>query len=242
MVGLLRAGVAFVWLATGLLVVHPSYRAVGAEWLGRLGLPPWPMYVTCAGEVLLALRLLRPWTTPLAVLQAGAMATFTVLLAIADPWLLVHPFGMLTKNLPILGTIVAVRLIETEGWTPRAVTALRAGMAIIWVTEGLLPKVFFQQPMEVAVVANSGLVPMDPSTFLAGMGLAQAASGVLAMVLRGRPLIVLLALQCTALIVLPLLVSWQDPLLWVHPFGPMTKNVPILVGTAVVAWRTSRSS
>ena len=48
--------VAFVWLATGLLVLHPYYREQGQEALGRLGLPDWFMYATCAAEVLLGLR------------------------------------------------------------------------------------------------------------------------------------------------------------------------------------------
>src|SRR5262249_55493786 len=43
-------GVAFVWLATGLLVLHPRYREIGHDYLSRLGLPDWLMYATCAGE------------------------------------------------------------------------------------------------------------------------------------------------------------------------------------------------
>jgi DoxX-like family len=41
-------------------------------------------------------------------------------------------------------------------------------------------------------------------------------------------------------VVLPLLVSWQHPLLWFHPFGPMTKNLPILFGTLLVLRRCPR--
>ncbi|GDX81660.1 hypothetical protein LBMAG42_34710 [Deltaproteobacteria bacterium] len=239
----MRAAVAAVWLLTGVLVLHPYYREVGLSWLAPLGLPGWLMWATCAGEVVLALRLLlRPWTTSLVVLQIGAMATFTVILAFAEPMLLVHPFGMLTKNLPMIGLILATRLVETEGWTPRALWTLRVGMAVVWLTEGIGPKMLFQQPLELVVVANSGLVPGDPGTFLFGLGVAQAISGVAALTLPRRAAAVLLAGQGLAVVILPLLVSWQDPLLWVHPFGPMTKNIPICVGSWVAAWRLSRSS
>ena len=68
----------------------------------------------------------------------------------------------------------------------------------------------------------------------------QAASGLGVLVLRGRWQDALLYAQCAALLALPLLVSWQDPLLWVHPFGPMTKNIPILVGTLALARRCWR--
>jgi hypothetical protein len=110
-------------------------------------------------------------------------------------------------------------------------------MALIWITEGLFPKLLFQQPMELAVVANSGLVPISAPAFLSFLGFAQLASGVLALVLRGRLLRWLLIAQVAALVVLPALVSWQDPMLWFHPFGPMTKNLPILFGTLGVLRR-----
>jgi hypothetical protein len=42
-----------------------------------------------------------------------------------------------------------------------------------------------------------------------------------------------------ALVVLPLLISWEQPLWWLHPFQPFTKNLPILVGS-VVLWRRLR--
>lgn len=239
----MRFGVAGIWLLTGILVVHPAYREVGHAWLHRMGLPDFLMYGTCAAEVVLAIRLLvRPWNRMLAALQIGAMAAFTTLLAVADPWLLVHPFGMLTKNLPIVGLILAVRLVETEGWTARALWTLRVGMAVVWITEGILPKILFQQPMELAVVVNSGLVPGNPATFLTGLGVAQALSGVAALLLPRRAAAVLLVGQALAVIVLPSLVSWQDPLLWVHPFGPMTKNLAVCVGSFVAARRCWSSS
>ena len=239
----MRGAVAAVWFLTGVLVLHPTYRQIGTAWLSRLSAPSWLMFATCAAEVILAVRLIaRPWTDSLVALQVGAIASFTVILAWMEPTLLVHPFGMLSKNLPMVGLILATRLVETEGWSGRALWTLRAGMAVVWLTEGLGPKVFFQQPLELAVVANSGLVPGDPSAFLLGLGLAQAASGVAALLLPPRAAAGLLVGQALAVILLPALVSWQDPLLWVHPFGPMTKNIPICVGSLVAAWQLSRSS
>lgn len=237
----LRASVATVWLATGLLVVHPAYRTEGAAWLARLGLPPWLMVGACAAEVALALRLYAgPWTPFLSWVQVAAVAFFTLVLATLEPLLLAHPYGVLSKNLPLLAIVAVVSFVEREGWSARATWTLRAGMAVVWLTEGIFPKVLFQQPMELAVVAGSGLVPGDPGAFLRALGLAQAASGVAALLLPARVAAILLGGQALALVILPLLVSAQDPLLWVHPFGPMTKNLPILVGTVVAAWRLSR--
>src|SRR5262249_33455540 len=130
----------------------------------------------------------------------------------------------------------AAWLLRREGWTPRAAWLLRGGMAIIWITEGLFPKVLFQAGWEVVLVRRSGLVPGDAAAFLRLMGACEALSGVAALLLRGRPLRWLLGAQMAALVVLPVLVGWLEPRLWVHPFGPLTKNVPILVGTALL-WR-----
>ncbi|MBI3725322.1 hypothetical protein HY251_15425 [bacterium] len=237
-VALARWGIASIWLLTGALVVHPFYRRVGLEFLGRLGLPGWLMLVACAGEIVLGLRVgLGKASTVLCALQVAGIAFFTAVLACEQPALLVHRFGVLTKNVPIVALVLVSWLIEREGWSARARWILRSGMAAIWITEGLFPKILFQGQDELATVVASGLVPGDPSRFLVFMGACQVASGIAALVLDGRALRMLLLCQAAALVFLPLLVSWQDPLLWVHPFGPMTKNLPILAGTILAARR-----
>jgi hypothetical protein len=235
----LDRSVAFVWLATGVLVLHPYYRAVGGAWLARLRLGPWAMWATCGAEVALGLRLCfgppRAW---LVAVQLGAVGAFTLVLAVLEPTLLADPFGALTKNVPLAAVVGTAWVVAREGWTARARRLLRAGMAVVWITEGLVPKILFQQPHELEVVAGSGLVPMDPALFLRLLGAAQVGSGVAALLLpRGRLLRALWGCQLAALAVLPVLVSLHDPLLWVHPFGPLIKNVPILAGTLALVRR-----
>ena len=231
-------GAASIWLTTGLGVLHPFYRQVGAQYLDRLGLPHSLMWAACALEVVLAVAVavLRP-SLLLVGVQVALVAGFTLILGVTEPMLLVHPFGVLSKNYPLIAMLVTSALVAREGWTARTTWLLRCGMALVWLTEGLFPKVFFQQPMELAIVANSGLVPFSPALFLSMLGVAQATSGVAALLLKGPWLKALLVAQALALVVLPLLVSWQSPLLWVHPFGPMTKNLPIIVGTLVALRR-----
>jgi hypothetical protein len=263
----LRAGVAFVWLATGLSVLHPAYRAIGEAYLAKIPLPPSLMWATCAFEVLLGLAVLRGLGRALdgwvALLQVGMVTCFTLILGVLEPALLVHPFGVLTKNLPLLAVVGTIYLVEkntvslavarsaerapfannSAEWTPRATWLLRCGVALIWITEGVLPKIFFQQRMEIDVVTRSGLVAswIDPSLFLRLMGAAQAASGIAVLLLPGgRLLRLLLVAQVAALVVLPVLVSLPDLTVWVHPFGPLIKNAPIIAGTIVVMVRCSR--
>ena len=233
---LLRWSVAAVWALTGLLVFVPAYQAIGEQWLGRLGLPVWPMWLTCAFEVALALRLLLgPSGALLAVAQVAMVAGFTVILAALEPMLLVHPLGMLSKNLPFVGVVAVVALVEREGWTRRAWWLLRWAVALIWLTEGLLPKIAFQQAWELGLATQLQL-PGEPAHLVAALGVAQALSAVAALTLPRRPLRWLLGVQLAALIVLPCMVGWLEPQWWVHPFGPLTKNLPILAGTLVI-WR-----
>jgi DoxX-like family len=239
---LLCCSVAFVWLATGLLVLHPYYREQGRASLGLLGLPDWLMYATCAAEVALGLRVAlgRPstWVT---LLQAALILGFTALLAFSQPMLLASPYGMLTKNVPLLAVIGTAWLVNREGWTARALWLLRVGVAFIWITEGIVPKILFQQPEELAMVPLFAGVPAEHAPlFLAVLGACQAASGVAVLLLRGRLLRLLLAGQVAALVVLPLMAGSYQPWLFVHPFGPLTKNVPILAGTVIVLLRTRR--
>ncbi len=233
----LRGAIAFIWLATGLGVLHPYYRAIGHDYLEPLGLPDAAMIAACVGEVLLGLRVLllppRPWLT---IFQAVLVWVFTVVLGVEDPRLLVNPFGMLSKNVSLVALMVTAQFVESEGWTPRACWVLRFGMAFIWIWEGLMVSVLFPTEELFAVLAVTGVQLNDPKLLLALAGLGEAAGGIAALVLRGRILRVLLAFQWIGLIVISILATLYDPLLWWHPFGPIAKNIPLLIGTALLFW------
>lgn len=233
----MRIGIAFPWLATAVCVLHPAYRAIGQAWLDRLALPHDIMLATCVAELVLAIWILtsRPWWGQ-TFLQLALLAGFTTILARLEPALLVHPFGVLTKNVPLATLIVARQLHAREGLSERVLWILRGGVGFIWITEGLFPKIAFQTQLELDVVARSGLVTMSPSDFLWWLGVAQASAGALVLLLKpGRILAVLMIGLAFALVALPVLVSLSDPTLWVHPFGPLIKNVPILFATLLIA-------
>jgi len=233
----LRYSVAFIWLITGLLVLHPQYQQVGARHLAALGLPSSLMWATCAGEVLLGIYLLRrPMARWVIYLQMAAILAFSVILAVYEPSYLVHPFGILTKNLPILAILLTLRWGRVEGWSPRVMWLLRVGVALPWLTEGLFPKILFQQVRELELVASSPFSWGDPALFLRVIGAIEILSFLLALLARGALLRAVLLAQAAGLVLLPLLVTLEIPLIWVHPFGPLTKNVPLLIGTLAV-WR-----
>jgi hypothetical protein len=238
----LRFALAFIWLATGVGVVFPAYRQVGEYYLGLMHLGPqseWIMGATCLFEVLLGLRLLLgPAGSILALLQAAMIVFFTGALAFIEPPLLWGPFGVLTKNVPLLALVGTVWLVEREGWTPRALWLLRVGMASIWVLE-LLPCTLFQAEQMRDLLTRSGLALIDPGVQLWIIGILQALVAIAVLVLRGWPLRLLLVCQVLGLAAICGLVSWHNRNLIVHPFGPVTKNISILIGTVVVLRRVS---
>ncbi len=218
----LRGGLAFIWLATGLGVLHPYYRLKGTVYLEPLGLPPEVMVATCVGEVLLGLSV--AWGragTVLTALQLGMIVTFTAILSVTQPALWTDPNGMLTKNLPLLGFLAAAWLLDREGRGARAGLVLRGGLALFWLADGLLPHLLFPLPAERAGV-------------LRVVGVLEIALGLGLVGLRGRALRGVLLLQALTLVGLAVCATRDDPLAWFHPFGPLTKDVPLLVGTRVV--------
>lgn len=239
----LRAALAGVWLATALTVFHPYYQEVGSAYLARLGLPSWLMWACDAGELAIALLVLRgPMSALLAAAQVVGVLGFTIVLSVLEPMLLVSPFGMLTKNLPFVVVVFVAFLLDREGWSARAERLLAYGMASIWITEGLFPKLLFQQAIELDMAPAAGLTFAPPWMLVGTIGVLQVASGIAALLLPRRPRSWLLIAQTSALLALPLVVGWIAPQLWVHPFGPFSKNLPILAGTYLLYRRCSSSS
>ena len=238
----LRIGVAFVWLATGLGVLHPFFRAQGAPYLRQLGLADVWMYAACPAEVVLGLCVLllpaRGWLT---AVQVAAISGFTVTLAAEDAHLLVNPFGVLSKNVSLVAFILAAWLLWREGWTKRAEWVLRCGLAFVWVWEGLFANTLFQSETLRAVIAATGLSLPNLRVLLAAAGVGEALGGVALLVLRGRLLCWLLTLQAAGLLLICVLVTNYDPVLWFHPFGPLTKNIPLIAGTLVLLRRAARA-
>src|SRR4051794_17555990 len=231
----LCAAVAFVWLASAFGVLHLYYWESAAPYVKQLALPDALVYATCAAEVLIGLRVLfGPANTSVTVLQAGMIGTFTIILAAVDPKLLVNPFGVLSKNVSIVAVIVTAWLLEREGWTARAEWVLRAGLAFIWVWEGIFANAVFQSETLREVIAATKIPLGDPSLFLTLGGIGEALSGLALLVLRGRPLRWLLMLHALGLLGICGLVTNYDPRLWFYFAGPLTKNVPLIIGTLVL--------
>ena len=115
----LRWSIALVWIATavvsaGVYPVRDSYQL-----LMRSGVPagyaPLMLYGAVAVDMLLGLATLllrrRRW---LWLLQLGLIGFYTVFIAFKLPEFLLHPYGPLTKNLPMLAAIWLLYELEEK--------------------------------------------------------------------------------------------------------------------------------
>lgn len=115
----LRLSIAAVWIITaivsyGLYPVEASY-----ELLARTGIPPalqpLMLYGAASFDLALGLGILflgrRRW---LWLAQLGLIGFYTVVIAIRLPEFLLHPYGPLTKNLPMLAAIWLLYELEEK--------------------------------------------------------------------------------------------------------------------------------
>jgi uncharacterized protein YbjT (DUF2867 family) len=115
----LRISIALVWIATAIVsaFVYPVAESYGL--LARTGIPPelrpLMLYGASAFDMALGLGILflkrRRW---LWLAQLGLIGFYTVVIAYKLPEFLVHPYGPLTKNLPMLAAIWLLYQLEDE--------------------------------------------------------------------------------------------------------------------------------
>ena len=114
---LLRLSVALVWIVTGILSLGVYPLDASYELLGRVGLADGAataaLYSAGALDIVLGLATLLPgrrrwlWRAQIALI-VGYSAIITVFLP--EYWM--HPFGPLTKNLPMIAAILTLHELE----------------------------------------------------------------------------------------------------------------------------------
>jgi hypothetical protein len=116
---LLRWTLAFLWLWTALVSFGLYPVQESRELLAQVGLRGgWAtlaLYGAAALDLALGvLTLACParWRRPMWLAQAALIAGYTVLVSVFLPEYWLHPYGPITKNLPILGLIALLWALE----------------------------------------------------------------------------------------------------------------------------------
>lgn len=109
---------------------------------------------------------------------------------------------------------------------------LRLIIAFVWIWSGIVSAFFYPQPLALELLYEIG-VPKDfavPLLYIASF--LDILIGIL-MVMHYR-LQVLLKFQLLVITVYTLLLTFLAPYHWLHPFGPVLKNLPLLVSIYIL--------
>ncbi|AOT10137.1 NAD-dependent dehydratase [Pseudoalteromonas luteoviolacea] len=99
-------------------------------------------------------------------------------------------------------------------------------LAFIWIFTGLT-SVFFASHVGLDILAGAHIDGPLAEFFVYGGGILDICLGVWLLTQRYTKLCC--KLQCGVIVIYSVLLTWIDASFWLHPFGPVTKNVPIVV-------------
>jgi hypothetical protein len=102
----------------------------------------------------------------------------------------------------------------------------RVSLAILWVFTGITSE-FFAKDIGFEVLSAAGISGQFASVLISLGSFADVLVGF--WVLFGVKLGLCYLVQMVLIVCYSILLSFIGPDFWLHPFGPITKNIPILV-------------
>ena len=104
---------------------------------------------------------------------------------------------------------------------------MRLALAFIWLIAGIVSLGIYPVEQSYSLLAATGITGILAPLTLYGASLLDIALGVATLTLRRARWLWLL--QIGVIVIYSTIITWQLPAFWAHPFGPIAKNVPILV-------------
>jgi uncharacterized membrane protein YphA (DoxX/SURF4 family) len=112
----------------------------------------------------------------------------------------------------------------------------RLALGIVWLYEGLVPKLLFVRSDQIDLVRRSGLYFGTPEFFLQLLGVAQVVCALWLLAGFAERLAVFVA--TTGMIVLIVLVARANPAMLTDPYGALIKDL-CLMACAFTVWSLS---
>jgi hypothetical protein len=114
---LLRFTLALLWIATGLISTFAYPVESSYTMLEQVGIPntlaPLALYAASALDVCLGVALFFPYHLRIVLfLQIAVMLAYNALITVSMPELWLHPFGPVTKNIPLLVATSILLVVE----------------------------------------------------------------------------------------------------------------------------------
>lgn len=115
----------------------------------------------------------------------------------------------------------------------KALIVCRLSLGLVWLYEGLVPKLLFVRPDQVELVRRSGLYFGTPEFFLQLQGAAQVAFAI--WLLAGVFERLAVAIATIGMWILILLVAMANPSMLTDPYGALIKDL-CLTACAYTVW------
>ncbi|HEY0719708.1 MAG TPA: SDR family oxidoreductase [Gammaproteobacteria bacterium] len=109
---------------------------------------------------------------------------------------------------------------------------LRITLAFMWLWTALVSAGLYPVEQSLALLAKVGLSGASATVALVGATLLDLLLGM-ALLLR-RHVKTAAWLQIVAMAIYSLIIAWALPEYWLHPFGPLSKNLPLIVATLIL--------
>lgn len=109
---------------------------------------------------------------------------------------------------------------------PRELTAIRITLATIWLVTGVLSLGIYPKQASMDLLARVGLYDAAALTVLYLASAMNIVLGLLTLFLHKR---MLWLFQAMIIVFYTLLITLWLPEFWLHPFGPILKNIAVLM-------------
>ncbi|ALE53637.1 SDR family oxidoreductase [Paraburkholderia sp. RL17-368-BIF-A] len=107
---------------------------------------------------------------------------------------------------------------------------LRVSIAAVWIWTAIVSAWLYPRASSLELLARVGAPAALAPLLLYGAALLDLAFGVLSLVWPRRlgPRARLWTLQIVLIVLYTALISWRLPEFWLHPYGPLSKNLPMI--------------
>lgn len=112
----------------------------------------------------------------------------------------------------------------------------RLALGVVWLYEGLVPKLLFVRQDQIDLVERSGLFIGTPEFFLQLLGVGQVVCGLWLLAGFAERLAVFIA--TTGMVILIVLVACANPAMLTDPYGALIKDL-CLIACAFTVWTLS---
>jgi uncharacterized protein YbjT (DUF2867 family) len=119
----------------------------------------------------------------------------------------------------------SVRLSAQLQWL---LPPLRWAVALVWIVTGAVSLGLYPRHLSYDLLARVGVTGTWAPALLYGAASLNLFFGVATLLLRRRR--VLWLAQIAVILAYTVLITWKLPEFWLHPYGPILKNLPLLAG------------